>query len=99
MMPAKFITLEGIEGAGKTTVADRLSQSLRARGFTVHATREPGGTKVAERVRTLVLERGDEHISATAETLLMFGARQVHVDNLIRPALTRGEWVLCDRFT
>ena len=99
MMPAKFITLEGIEGAGKTTVADRLSQSLRARGFTVHATREPGGTKVAERVRTLVLERGEEHISATAETLLMFGARQVHVDNLIRPALTRGEWVLCDRFT
>ena len=99
MMPAKFITLEGIEGAGKTTVADRISQSLRARGFTVHATREPGGTKVAERVRALVLERGDEHISATAETLLMFGARQVHVDNLIRPALTRGEWVLCDRFT
>ena len=99
MMPAKFITLEGIEGAGKTTVADRLTQSLRARGITVHATREPGGTKVAERVRTLVLERGEEHISATAETLLMFGARQVHIDNLIRPALTRGEWVLCDRFT
>ncbi len=95
----EFITLEGIEGAGKTTVADRLTQSLRARGITVHATREPGGTKVAERVRALVLERGEEHISATAETLLMFGARQVHVDNLIRPALTRGEWVLCDRFT
>ena len=99
MMPAKFITLEGIEGAGKTTVADRLTQALRARGITVHATREPGGTKLAERVRALVLERGEEHISATAETLLMFGARQVHVDNLIRPALTRGEWVLCDRFT
>ena len=65
----------------------------------MHATREPGGTKVAERVRALVLERGEEHISATAETLLMFGARQVHIDNLIRPALTRGEWVLCDRFT
>src|SRR4029077_1065035 len=64
-----------------------------------HATREPGGTKLAERVRALVLERGEEHISATAETLLMFGARQVHVDNLIRPALARGEWVLCDRFT
>ena len=99
MMPAKFITLEGIEGAGKTTVADRLTQALRARGITVHATREPGGTKVAERVRALVLERGEEHISATAETLLMFGARQVHIDNLIRPSLTRGEWVLCDRFT
>jgi dTMP kinase len=98
-MPARFITLEGIEGAGKTTVADRLTQSLRARGITVHATREPGGTKLAERIRGLVLDRGEEHISATAETLLMFGARQVHVDNLIRPALSRGEWVLCDRFT
>jgi dTMP kinase len=99
MTPAMFITLEGIEGAGKTTVADRLTQSLRKRGVTVHATREPGGTKVAEGIRALVLNRGEEHISATAETLLMFGARQIHVDNLIRPALTRGEWVLCDRFT
>jgi dTMP kinase len=99
MMQARFITLEGIEGAGKTTVADRLTQALRARGITVHATREPGGTKLAERIRALVLDRGEEHISATAETLLMFGARQVHVDNLIRPALARGEWVLCDRFT
>lgn len=99
MTTARFITLEGIEGAGKTTVADRLTQALRARGITVHATREPGGTKVAEGIRALVLNRGEEHISATAETLLMFGARQLHVDNLIRPALTRGEWVLCDRFT
>jgi dTMP kinase len=99
MTQARFITLEGIEGAGKTTVADRITQSLRARGITVHATREPGGTPLAERIRDLVLDRGDEHISATAETLLMFGARQVHIDNLIRPALTRGEWVLCDRFT
>jgi dTMP kinase len=99
MTPARFITLEGIEGAGKTTVADRVTQALRARGITVHATREPGGTKLAERIRGLVLDRGDEHISATAETLLMFGARQVHIDNLIRPSLARGEWVLCDRFT
>jgi dTMP kinase len=99
MMPARFITLEGIEGAGKTTVADRITQALRKRGITVHATREPGGTKLAERIRGLVLDRGEEHISATAETLLMFAARQVHVDNLIRPALARGEWVLCDRFT
>jgi dTMP kinase len=99
MTPARFITLEGIEGAGKTTVADRITRSLRARGIVVHATREPGGTKLAERIRALVLDRGEEHISATAETLLMFGARQVHVDNLIRPALARGEWVLCDRFT
>ncbi|HTU66208.1 MAG TPA: dTMP kinase [Steroidobacteraceae bacterium] len=99
MTAARFITLEGIEGAGKTTVADRITQTLRSRGITVHATREPGGTPVAERIRSVVLDRGEEHISATAETLLMFGARQVHVDNLIRPALTRGEWVLCDRFT
>jgi dTMP kinase len=99
MTQARFITLEGIEGAGKTTVADRITQSLRARGIKVHATREPGGTKVAERIRALVLDRGEEHISPTAETLLMFGARQVHVDNLIRPTLARGEWVLCDRFT
>jgi dTMP kinase len=99
MTQARFITLEGIEGAGKTTVADRLTQSLRARGITVHPTREPGGTAVAERIRSVVLDRGEEHISATAETLLMFGARQIHVDNLIRPALTRGDWVLCDRFT
>ena len=99
MIQARFITLEGIEGAGKTTVADRLTQSLRARGITVHATREPGGTKLAERIRGVVLDRGEEHISAMAEMLLMFGARQVHVDNLIRPALSRGEWVLCDRFT
>jgi dTMP kinase len=99
MTPARFITLEGIEGAGKTTVADRMTRALRARGITIHATREPGGTKVAERIRALVLDRGEEHISPTAETLLMFGARQVHLDNLIRPALARGEWVLCDRFT
>ncbi len=99
MPPARFITLEGIEGAGKTTVADRITQALRGRGITLHATREPGGTKVAERIRSVVLDRGEEHISATAETLLMFGARQIHVDNLIRPALTRGEWVICDRFT
>jgi len=99
MMPARFITLEGIEGAGKTTVADRLTRALRARGITIHATREPGGTKVAERIRALVLDRGEETIAPTAETLLMFGARQVHLDNLIRPALARGEWVLCDRFT
>jgi dTMP kinase len=99
MPPPRFITLEGIEGAGKTTVADRITQALRGRGITVHATREPGGTKVAERVRSVVLDRGEEHISATAETLLMFGARQIHIDNLIRPALTRGEWIICDRFT
>ena len=80
-------------------MADRITQALRARGITVHATREPGGTSSPSVFARVVLDRGDEHISATAETLLMFGARQVHIDNLIRPALARGEWVLCDRFT
>jgi len=65
----------------------------------VLCTREPGGTPLAERMRTLLLERGSEPISASAETLLMFAARSVHLENLIRPALQRGCWVLCDRFT
>ena len=63
------------------------------------ATREPGGTPLAERVRQIVLERGAEHLTPVTETLLMFAARALHVDNVIRPALARGEWVVCDRFT
>ena len=62
-------------------------------------TREPGGTPLAERVRQIVLERGEERLSAVTETLLMFAARGIHLENLIRPALERGEWVVCDRFT
>jgi len=62
-------------------------------------TREPGGTPLAERLREVVLQRGAEHLSAEAETLLMFASRAVHVDNLVRPALARGEWVICDRYT
>jgi len=95
----RFITLEGIEGAGKSTVAAALATALRARGITVVATREPGGTPLAERLREVVLQRGEETLSPQAETLLMFAARAVHVDNLIRPALARGAWVLCDRYT
>jgi dTMP kinase len=95
----RFITLEGIEGAGKSTVAAALATALRARGITVVATREPGGTPLAERLREVVLQRGAETLSPQAETLLMFAARAVHVDNLIRPALARGEWVICDRYT
>jgi dTMP kinase len=99
MTPGRFITLEGIEGAGKSTVAGALVDALRERGLTVRQTREPGGTPLAERLRQVVLERGDESISAEAETLLMFAARSIHLENLVRPALERGEWVLCDRFT
>ena len=95
----RFLTLEGIEGAGKSTVAAALATAMRARGITVVATREPGGTPLAERLREVVLQRGAETLSPQAETLLMFAARAVHVDNLIRPALARGEWVICDRYT
>jgi dTMP kinase len=94
-----FITLEGIEGAGKSTVAQLVSEWLSARGVTARVTREPGGTPLAERVRKIVLERGTENVPGVAETLLMFAARSIHVENLIRPSLLRGEWVICDRFT
>jgi dTMP kinase len=95
----RFISLEGIEGAGKSTVAHHVVEWLGARGHKVHLTREPGGTPLAERVRALVLERGEESLTAATETLLMFAARGIHVENFIRPALARGEWVVCDRFT
>jgi dTMP kinase len=99
MSRGRFITLEGIEGAGKSTVAQHVSEWLAARGITARVTREPGGTPLAERVRKIVLERGTEVIAPKAETLLMFAARSIHVENLIRPSLERGEWVICDRFT
>jgi dTMP kinase len=95
----RFITLEGIEGAGKSTVARIVCEWLAGRSIPVRMTREPGGTPLAERVRQIVLERGEERLSAVTETLLMFSARGIHVENLIRPALARGEWVVCDRFT
>jgi dTMP kinase len=99
MTPGRFITLEGIEGAGKSTVARIVCEWLAARSIPTRLTREPGGTPLAERVRQIVLERGTEQISPATETLLMFSARGIHVENLIRPALARGEWVVCDRFT
>jgi dTMP kinase len=99
MSHGRFITLEGIEGAGKSTVARFVGEQLQARGLKVRLTREPGGTPLAERIRDIVLKRGDEVIPPVAETLLMFAARGVHVENLIRPALTQGTWVVCDRFT
>ncbi len=94
-----FLTLEGIEGAGKSTVAPLIGAWLTRHGNAVRLTREPGGTPLAERVRRIALERGAESLSPVSETLLMFAARALHVDNLIRPALSRGEWVVCDRFT
>jgi dTMP kinase len=97
--PGLFITLEGIEGAGKSTVARWVREWLDRRAIRAILTREPGGTALAERVRQVVLERGAERLSPVTETLLMFAARGIHVENLIRPALERGDWVVCDRFT
>jgi dTMP kinase len=95
----RFITLEGIEGAGKSTVARALAEAIGKRGRAVELTREPGGTPLAEQLRTVLLARGGEPMTPAAETLLMFAARSVHVENRIRPALARGVWVVCDRFT
>jgi dTMP kinase len=95
----RFVTLEGIEGAGKSTLIATLAGKLRLQGHEAIVTREPGGTPLAEQIRRTVLQRGSEHVSGEAETLLMFAARAVHLDNLVRPALARGAWVLCDRFT
>ena len=99
MSTAKFITLEGIEGAGKSTVAKFVADWLTRQRIAVRLTREPGGTPLAERVRGIVLERGTEQVAAVTETLLMFAARALHVDNVIAPALRAGQWVVCDRFT
>jgi dTMP kinase len=91
-----FITLEGIDGAGKSTHARWLAGALVARGRQVVVTREPGGTPLGERLREILLS---EPMTHDTEALLMFAARREHVERVIRPALTRGEWVLCDRFT
>jgi len=94
-----FITLEGIEGVGKSTHRERCEALLKARGIDVVVTREPGGTDLGERLREWILESEHARLSAEVETLLMFAARGYHLDNVIRPALERGTWVLCDRFT
>jgi dTMP kinase len=99
MTRGRFITLEGIEGAGKSTLLQGLAETLQSRGIAVCATREPGGTPLAEDIRSLVLARRAEGVPAAAELLLMFAARAAHVAQRIEPALARGEWVLCDRFT
>lgn len=102
MKPGRFIALEGGEGAGKSTQARLLAETLRARGMDVIVTREPGGTPGAEAIRRLVLEgtpddKG-EGWNPHAEALLFAAARSDHVQRLIRPALARGTWVICDRF-
>ena len=97
-MRNKFITLEGIDGAGKSTHLLWLADWLRQRGLMVCVTREPGGTEVGEKLRQLLLDK-NQGMHAETETLLMCAARREHVDKVIVPALARGEWVLCDRFS
>jgi dTMP kinase len=92
----RFITLEGIDGAGKSTHIPWLADELKARGHKVVMTREPGGTPFGEALRALLLH---ESITHDSEALLMFAARREHLERIIRPALARGDWVLCDRFT
>lgn len=99
MTVGKFITLEGGEGLGKTTNVNFIQQWLEKQGLTVQVTREPGGTVLAEKLRGLLLETGTEAINEKTELLLMFAARAQHISQVIQPALNRGEWVLCDRFT
>ena len=92
----RFISLEGVDGAGKSTHAGWLADALRSRGHRVVQTREPGGTPLGESLREILLTQPMTH---ETEALLMFAARREHVVNLIAPALQRGDWVLCDRFT
>jgi len=98
-MRGRFVTIEGIEGAGKSTQIDTVRTLIGRAGHEVVVTREPGGTPLAERIRALVLAPSDEAMPALAELLLMFAARCVHLEGLVRPALLRGAWVVCDRFT
>lgn len=97
--PGLFITLEGGEGAGKTTLAKALAKRLSEMGHTVIVTREPGGTENAEALRTLLVEGETDRWSALAETLILYAARTDHIERLIKPALERGDIVICDRFT
>ena len=94
-----FISLEGGEGAGKTSALAAIRDLLQARGHEVVVTREPGGTPLAERIRELLLQPGDEPLAAETELLLMFASRAQHVREVVRPALQRGAFVLSDRFT
>ena len=95
----RFLTVEGIEGVGKTTQLARLSAALTDRGIAHVVTREPGGTPLAERIRDIVLNARDEALPPAAELLLMFAARSVHLANHVEPNLLAGRWVICDRFT
>lgn len=95
----RLITIEGGEGVGKSSSMDFVAGHLERLGITVHQTREPGGTRFAEAVRDLLVKRDSVPMPPKAELLLIFAARASHLESVIEPALARGEWVLCDRFT
>lgn len=99
MERGKFITVEGIEGTGKSTNIGFLTSLIESNGFEVMRTREPGGTPMAEKVRQLLLDHDQEPVPEIAELLLFFAARSLHLRNAIVPALEDGKWVVCDRFT
>lgn len=95
----KFLTLEGVEGVGKTTNLSFIADYIKSAGKEVVITREPGGTKIAETIRGLLLDHDEEPLCDESELLLMFAARAQHLKNVIVPALESGKWVVCDRFT
>ena len=99
MTRGKFITLEGGEGVGKTTNLNFIKDYLQQHAISVVVTREPGGTMLAEKIRHLLLDKDSEAISEHAELLMIFAARAQHIKHVIEPALAKGAWVLCDRFT
>jgi dTMP kinase len=97
-MRGKFITLEGVDGAGKTTHLGWVAELIRQHGHKVRTTREPGGTELGEKLRQILLDP-KQTMHADTEVMLMFAARREHLDKVIEPALAQGEWVVCDRFT
>ncbi|UZJ45303.1 dTMP kinase [Marinimicrobium sp. C6131] len=99
MTPGRFITVEGTEGVGKSTNLNFIQQWLEGQGHRVLVTREPGGTPLAEEIRSLLLAPRDETVDPMAELLMVFAARAQHLEQVIKPALAAGTWVLCDRFT
>ncbi len=98
-MRGKFITVEGVEGVGKSTCIEVIRSVLQGAGHTVTTSREPGGTSIGERIREIFLDGEETRMTPGTELLLMFAARAQHVSELIEPALAAGDWVVCDRFT
>ncbi|MXZ56627.1 MAG: dTMP kinase [Gammaproteobacteria bacterium] len=99
MKQGKFITLEGVDGVGKSTVVPNIEQVLQSHSIPYFVTREPGGTPLAEGIRKLLLSEWEENVTAEAELFLMFAARAQHVTEVIKPRIEVGTWVICERFT